>query len=263
MRKFFSIILSIAGVCVLHSENMPQAMRVDCGSWVQLVATPYEDYHFVEWSDHNTEPTRLLQVNEDAHYIAYFAANCEEYANWPVVALYDWLLMLNVQAINDMGYYVSPAAVTWYRVVGTPDDMHTAFPQDDQLIGQGYYLTLAQNLQGTGDYYAVADVSDAQGMLCDGLMRSVIIRYSHGEKAQQVVLTPNRVNAGALMQLRGLNPEEETHIRIYSSTGQLIADYLSSGTDTYPLQAAYAAGCYQVQVVSPTLSQTLRYIVQK
>lgn len=263
MRKFLTIILSIAGVCVLHSENMPQAMRVDCGSWVQLVATPYEDHHFVEWSDHNTEPNRLLQVNEDAHYIAYFAANCEEYANWPVVSLYDWLLMLNVQAINDMGYYVSPAAVTWYRVVGTPDDMHTAFPQDDQLIGQGYYLTLAQNLQGTGDYYAVADVSNAQGMLCDGLMRSVIIRYSHSEKAQQVALTPNRVNAGALMQLRGLNPDEKTHIRIYSSTGQLIADYLSSGTDTYPLQAAYAAGCYQVQVVSPTLSQTLRYIVQK
>ena len=65
------------------------------------------------------------------------------------------------------------------------------------------------------------------------------------------------------MQLRGLNPDEETHIRIYSSTGQLIADYLSSGTDTYPIEAAYAAGCYQVQVVSPTLSQTLRYIVQK
>lgn len=263
MRKFLSIILSIVGVCVLHGENMPQAMRVDCGSWVQLVATPYEDYHFVEWSDHNTEPNRLLQVNEDARYIAYFAANCEEYANWPVVSLYDWLLMLNVQAINDLGYYVSPAAVTWYRVVGTPDDMHTAFPQDDQLIGQGYYLTLAQNLQGTGDYYAVADVSNAQGMLCDGLMRSVIIHHSHGGKVQQVALTPNRVNAGAEMQLRGLNPDEETHIRIYSSTGQLIADYLSSGTDTYPIEAAYAAGCYQVQVVSPTLSQTLRYIVQK
>lgn len=263
MKRLLFFFLCALSVCILRAGDAPLSMRVDCGNWVQLTATPFDDYHFVEWNDHNTDAVRQIQVNEDAHYIAYFAANCEEYANWPVVSLYDWLLMLNVQAINDLGYYVSPAAVTWYRVVGTPDDMHTAFPQDDQLIGQGYYLTLAQNLQGTGDYYAVADVSNAQGMLCDGLMRSVIIRYSHSEKAQQVALTPNRVNAGAEMQLRGLNPDEETHIRIYSSTGQLIADYLSSGTDTYPIEAAYAAGCYQVQVVSPTLSQTLRYIVQK
>lgn len=263
MRKFLTIILSIVGVCVLHGENMPQAMRVDCGSWVQLVATPYEDHHFVEWSDHNTEPNRLLQVNEDAHYIAYFAANCEEYANWPVVSLYDWLLMLNVQAINDLGYYVSPAAVTWYRVVGTPDDMHTAFPQDDQLIGQGYYLTLAQNLQGTGDYYAVADVSNAQGMLCDGLMRSTIAHYAHSGQRHQVALNPNQALAGETLWIVGLDPAEQTTIRVYSTTGQLLATYTSVGADTYLLQAAYVAGCYQVRFESPSLNETLRYIVKK
>lgn len=261
MRKFFSIILSIAGVCVLHSENMPQAMRVDCGSWVQLVATPYEDYHFVEWSDHNTEPTRLLQVNEDAHYIAYFAANCEEYANWPVVALYDWLLMLNVQAINDMGYYVSPAAVTWYRVVGTPDDMHTSFPQDDQLIGQGYYLTLAQNLQGTGDYYAVADVSDAQGMLCDGLMRSVIVHYANGSRTPRLHLTPNIVAGGEQMAIRGLDPLKRYTILVYSSTGQLVHTYSAQGDDVCYIEAVPVAGCYQVSVVADNFQTTLRYVV--
>ena len=108
-----------------------------------------------------------------------FAARCEEYANWPVIALYDWLLMLNVQAINEKGYYISPANVTWYRAIGEPDDMHDAFPQDDEVVTQGsYYLTLDKSLQGTGNYYAIVDVSDAKGQLCDGLMRTVIINYS-------------------------------------------------------------------------------------
>ena len=261
MRKFLTIILSIVGVCVLHSENMPQAMRVDCGSWVQLVATPYEDYHFVEWSDHNTEPNRLLQVNEDAHYIAYFAANCEEYANWPVVSLYDWLLMLNVREINAMGYYVSESRVTWYRVVGEPDDMHTAFPKDDIPVGQGYYLTIAQNLQGTGDYYAVADVSDAQGMLCDGLMRSVIVHYANGSRTPRLHLTPNIVAGGEQMAIRGLDPLKRYTILVYSSTGQLVHTYSSQGDGVCYIEAVPVAGCYQVSVVADDFQTTLRYVV--
>jgi len=56
-------------------------MRVECGSWFTLSAQSYDDYHFVEWNDHNTDAVRQIQVNEDATYVAFFAANCEEYAN--------------------------------------------------------------------------------------------------------------------------------------------------------------------------------------
>ncbi len=263
MKRLLIFFLCTLSVCTLRAEGTPLAMRVDCGNWVQLTATPYTDYHFVEWNDHNTDSVRHIQVTEDASYIAFFASNCEEYANWPVVALYDWLLMLNVQAINGMGYYVAPSSVTWYRVVGEPDDMHNAFPQDDQPVATGYYLTLAQNLSGTGDYYAVADVSDAQGMLCDGLMRSTIVRYAHSVQRHRVALRPNQAFAGEPMHLTGLDPAEETAIRVYSATGQLLATYTSVGTDTYLLQAAYVAGCYSVRVESPSLSETLRYIVKK
>ena len=227
MRKTFLTIVCTLCAGFLFAGNAGTSGVYECGTWLQLVATPFDDYHFVEWSDGNVEPVRTVEVNEDATYIAYFAANCEEYANWPVVALYDWLLMVNVTAINQMGYYISPANVTWYRVVGEPDDMHNAFPQDDQVVIRGsYYLTLAQNLQNTGNYYAVVDVSNAQGMLCDGLMRTVIINYSGGGKAPQLSLLPNYASPGQQIKLVGLNPNEEITIQVFSATGLLVRTLL-------------------------------------
>lgn len=263
MKQILLCFLCMVSASVFAVSDTPHSMRVECGSWIELKATPYEDYHFVEWNDHNTESVRRIQVNEDASFVAFFGADCEEYANWPVVALYDWLLMLNVREINAMGYYVAADNVTWYRIVGEPDDMHDNFPLDDEPVAHGLYLTLAQNLQGTGDYYAVADVSDAKGMLCDGLMRSVIVHYANRGQQRQVSLLPNIAERGATLRLVGINPDEETTIRIYDATGSLIRTYTTIQTDTYYLQAESVAGCYQVHVQAASYSETLRYIVKK
>ena len=262
MRKTFLTIVCTLCAGFLFAGNAGTSGVYECGTWLQLVATPFDDYHFVEWSDGNVEPVRTVEVNEDATYIAYFAANCEEYANWPVVALYDWLLMVNVTAINQMGYYISPANVTWYRVVGEPDDMHNAFPQDDQVVIPGsYYLTLAKNLQNTGNYYAVVDVSNAQGMLCDGLMRTVIINYSGGGKAPQLSLLPNYASPGQQIKLVGLNLNEKTTVQVFSATGQLVRTFVCEDTQlVFP--AEYIAGCYQVKVSSPSINQVLKYLVR-
>ena len=236
--------------------------KIVCGTWIEIAAHPFEDFHFVQWNDGNTEAVREIQVHEDARYIAYFAANCEEYANWPIVSLYDWLLMVDVRAINEMGYYFTPANVTWYHIVGEPDDMHDMFPFDDQEVSKGsYYLTLDKSLKGTGSYYAVIDVSDSKGMLCDGLMRSIIISYSGSKQPAKVALVPNAVVVGQTMQLKGLNPQEESKIYVYNTTGQLIGQFVSTGQSFVPLEAVPVAGCYQVVVKSPTVFQTLRYIV--
>lgn len=233
-----------------------------CGSWIEIAAHPLEDYHFVNWNDGNQDSIRQIQVHEDASYIAYFAANCEEYANWPIISLYDWLLMIDVHAINEMGYYFAPENVSWYRVVGEPDDMHNQFPMDDQVIEEdNYYLTLDKNLKGTGIYYAVIDVSDSQGMLCDGLMRSVLVSYAGSKQAAQVALFPTSITTGQTMQLKGLVPEEDSHIYIYSTTGQLMQQFISQGNTTIQIEAGHIAGCYQVLVKSPSITQTLRYIV--
>ena len=235
---------------------------IPCGTWIEISAIPHEDYHFVRWNDGNEEAVRQIQVNEDATYFAYFAANCQEYANWPIVALYDWLLMINVRAINEQGYYFDPEDVTWYRVVDEPDDMRGIFPYDDQLIEQNsYYLTLDKSLKGTGNYYAVVDVSDVRGVLCDGLMRSEIVCYSGASQAARVALLPNSVVVGQQMKLTGLNPEEDTHIYVYSMTGQLVQTLQANKESTYMLDPVPMAGCYQVKVVSETINQTMRYIV--
>ena len=236
--------------------------KVACGSWIEIAAHPIEDYHFVMWNDGNQDSIRQIQVHEDASYLAYFAANCEEYANWPIVSLYDWLLMVNVRANNEMGYYFAPENVSWYRVVGEPDDMHDIFPLDDQLVEEdNYYLTLDKSLKGTGTYYAVIDVSDSQGALCDGLMRSVLVSYAGSQQPAKVALFPTAVTMGQTMQLRGLNPEEDSEIYVYSTTGQLLEQFVSTGESMLQLHAGHVAGCYQVVVKSPSSTQTLRYIV--
>ena len=259
--KTRSIILIICSM-FFCSHLWAEGHKIACGSWIEIAAHPLEDYHFVKWNDDNTDSIRQIQVHEDATYIAHFAANCEEYANWPIVSLYDWLLMVDVRTINEMGYYFTPADVTWYRIVGEPDDMHDSFPQDDQEVTRGsYYLTIDQSLKGTGSYYAVIDVSDSQGMFCDGLMRSVIISYAGSNQPAKVALFPTAVSMGQAMQLKGLNPNENSEIFIYSTTGQLIEQFVSTNETTIQLHAGHVAGCYQVVVKSPSISQTLRYIV--
>ena len=133
---------------------------------------------------------------------------------------------------------------------------------DDQLIEEdNYYLTIDQSLKGTGTYYAVIDVSDSQGMLCDGLMRSVLVSYAGSQQPAKVALFPTAVSMGQTMQLKGLNPNENSEIYIYSTTGQLIEQFVSTNETTIQLHAGHVAGCYQVVVKSPSISQTLRYIV--
>lgn len=239
---------------------------VACGDWLTISAQPLEEYHFVKWSDGNTDSVRSIQIHEDATYIAFFAANCEEYANWPVVALYDWLMMVNKAAINKMGYYFGPENVTWYRVVGTPDDMHEAdFPQDDEVVMRNsFYLTLDKDFKGTGNYYAVIDVSDAKGQLCDGLMRSVIINFSETDSAPapQVKLTPNSAKRGQQLLLTGLIADENTTVQVYSATGQLLRSFTGEDSQLF-FPAEYTAGCYHVRVSSNSIKQVIKYIVRQ
>lgn len=265
MRRTFVLYLALClGIGALYAEGVGTSRVVECGTWIELKATPAADYHFVSWSDGNTESLRQIQVNEDANYIAYFAANCEEYANWPVEALYDWLLMLNVNKIGDMGYYVSPQNVHWYRVVGEPDDLHDAFPQDDQKVADGCYLTIAQNLQGTGDYYAIVDVSaNSAAQLCDGLMRTVIVHYSSDQVPERsVALLPNAARKGGMVHLTGINPDEETEVEVYDAAGHLIYTDKVSGREQIDMPTDYAAGYYCVWVKSKRGIEVLKYIIQ-
>lgn len=250
---------------LFHALAVPlMALEVPCGTWLTLRATAMEDWHFERWSDGNTDSVRVIEITSDTTLYAFFAANCEEYANLPVVALYDWLLMLDVRAIQAKGYWFAEKDVGWYRVRGTPDPLTDNIGKDDEFICRGYYLTLDKHLGGTGDYYAVVDVSSSpSGVLCTGQMRSLIVHYSSASTAARrtPVLEPTVVRTNAQQRLLYLDDQSPTTVVIYDMSGRRVYSTEADRVDKLSLSAVNTAGCYQMVVTTGGEQYVLRYIV--
>lgn len=260
--KRILIILTTALLSTCCAMGAKQ-LAVSCGDWIEISAKPYEDFHFWKWSDGDTNSIRQIQVNEDLHYKAYFASNCADYANIPILEYYDWLLMLDVRTLRDQEHYVfGEKNVQWYRVVGEPDNMQEQFPLDDQLVCSGYYLTIDRNLWTTGDYYAVVDVAASpSGVLCHGFMRSVIVHFSGNKPAQRLAITPSYTTPGQQLKIIGLDPRVSTTICVYDMIGRLLLNQTSQDQTTFFLRSAHTPGCYNVVVSWSNQQQTLRYLV--
>ena len=261
MKRFILyIFLSTFCLGVMAQANPAGGVTVDCGTWLTLSAIPHEDYHFVEWNDGAKDSIRQVEVTADALYIAYFAENCVELPNLPVVTLYDWLIMLNINEIHDRGYYFNPNDVTWCRVVGEPDK--AGEDGDDEQVCKGYYLTLDKNLWGTGDYYAQIDILlESPVTLCSDVLRSVLVHFAGPNPNRQLALLPNGARMGGQLKLVGLDPNEETTLQVFSSAGQLVNTFTTSGEPTFMFPAGVVSGCYHVRVTSPSVDAVLKYIV--
>lgn len=262
MKRFIlNIVCSLFCLGVMAQANPAGGMTVNCGTWITLCATPHEDYHFVEWSDGSTDSLRQVEVLADATYIAYFAENCVDLPDLPVVTPYDWIIMLNMTKVHELGFYFRAEDVSWYRVVGEPDKKGDP-DGDDVVVGTGHYLTLDKNLWGTGDYYAqIHTTLDSPVTLCSDILRSVLVHFAGSDQNHMLALMPNATRMGGQLKLVGLNPNEETTLQVYTSSGQLVNTFTASGEPTYVFQAAYVSGCYHVRVVSPTVDTVLKYIV--
>jgi hypothetical protein len=163
--------------------------------------------------------------------------------------------------VHELGFYFSAEDVSWYRVVGEPDKKGDP-DGDDEVVGKGYYLTLDRNLWGTGDYYAqIHTTLDSPVTLCSDILRSVLVHFAGSDPNHMLALMPNATRMGGQLKLVGLNPNEETTLQVYTSSGQLVNTFTASGEPTYVFQAAYVSGCYHVRVVSPTVDTVLKYIV--
>ena len=273
LRYILLLVCSFASIGSMHAD---QQTVVNCGDWVTIKATPFEGYQFEHWSDDDLNAERTIQVFEDVTYIAYFSRKCEEYANWPVVALYDWLMMLNVKYINDsLGYYFGPEQVTWYQVVGEPDDLSKPDSWNDiPVINGSYYLTLGQNLTGTGDYYALIDVSsNSSGHLCSGYMCSELIRYSSSSMStgdngvnapsRAPKLMPSVAKTGEVIRLTNLEVNELTDITIYDPNGRRVSMMQTEGEHTVVIDTDFMPGCYLVKVDSPSGHFSLKFILSR
>ena len=97
-RRLLNILLGLVLVAPLGAIEIP------CGTLIELRATSFEGWHFDHWSDGQTDSIRRIEVRADLQLIAYFEHNCLTYT-LPVEALYDWLLMLDVRAIHEAGYF--------------------------------------------------------------------------------------------------------------------------------------------------------------
>ena len=241
-----------------------QAIEVPCGTWIELRATAVADWHFDHWNDGDTSAVRQVEVTGDAHYVAYFAPNCGDYPSLPVVSLYDWLIMLDMKAINAQGYFFGADAVTWYRVKGAPDKLTDGASADDERMGTGYSLTIDRSFLGTGDYYASVDVSSSpSGVLCTDLMRSLIVHYASTTSNAPPLLEPTMVRPQEQQRLLRLNPAYPTTVTIYDIAGHRLECLEAKEVDQLILYAQAVAGCYQVVVQNGDQRTVLRYIVIK
>lgn len=71
MKKFFLSLMTIA----LSVSVSAESISIGCGHKVRMIASPAEGYHFVRWSDGDTENPRTLSPTEDVHFTAVFAIN--------------------------------------------------------------------------------------------------------------------------------------------------------------------------------------------
>lgn len=185
------------------------------------------------------------------------ADNTPDMDNLPAVSKYnDWLLMVNLNKINEQGWYPAAEDVTWYRVTGELDA--ALGERDDEPLGTGYYYTVAGKL--TGDYYALVNITADADHACGALLRTVVL--SCAPAPQTVSLAPAMVAPGEEVSLTGLNPQQTYTVEIYSLAGVCLQRITVAGTSAYTFSAQTGAGYYMVNVADEATMQTLKYIVK-
>ncbi|MBO6034469.1 MAG: T9SS type A sorting domain-containing protein, partial [Paludibacteraceae bacterium] len=237
------------------------------GTEVTLTATPEHGYQVSKWSTGETSAEIKITVTEDVAFTVSFihqtADNTPECANAPAVAKYDWLLMLNANALKDKGYNLNENIVDWYRVVGEMDNLDSG-ERDDEKVGSGYYYTINSKLNDSGDYYALIDLPwQTTEVGCSGLMRTVVFHYApKGSTKRAMAVSPTITYPEQEIEVRNL-PQEEVEVYVYDVAGRLYRSFHTNGEATAAFNAEPMAGTYIVVVWTSKGKETFKYIVRK
>lgn len=208
-----------------------------------------------------------LECDSLFHYditmIRQNADNTPECDGAPSVAKFDWLLMLNVKALNSLGYKFSESSVSWYKVVGDIDNLdEPVSKRNDIIVGSGYGYTIDKSLAGTGDYYALIDLPvQTADVGCKGIMRTSVHHYSKRVTAKPSVV-PTMAAPSQRMQVLDLPLDENVEILVYDYVGRLCQTFTSQGDATAWFNAEKSAGNYMVVIKTAECVETVKYIVK-
>ncbi len=144
-------------------------------SEIQLVATPKEHYHFVKWSDGNTEATRTVTITKDLSLSADFAIDTFE------------LTMTNSEGgtVTGAGEYAYDETVT---LTATPNEHYSFVQWSDGDKTNPRQLVITKNLSLTAEF-----IMDEFTLSCGSIANGVISgegTYAYGTNVN-VLATPN------------------------------------------------------------------------
>ena len=171
----------------------------------------------------------------------------DQYEVLPAVAKYgNMIVMINKNQIDaTTKWEYTEEDVTWYKV------------GSDEPIAIGFYYTTGQPL--TGSYYAVIKVADGE----DGCARvgtTVVVDCDAPTGAPHLV--PTLAQPAEQIQLRNLDAEKTTVVRVFSTAGRLLNQYTVNDQSTFSMPAQKESGFYMVEVLTGETKLTLRYIVK-
>lgn len=205
-------------------------------------------------SDCATQDTTLVCTVEQPN-----ADNDTTLRNLPAKSMYNnRLLMINLNKIREQlpDWTITEADVHWYKMTGnTPD------AEADTEVGTGYYYTTPEAEELTGSYYATIAHTAVAESDCGAEARTVILICADTQSLAPE-LRPSIAQPEEEIHIINLNPEVETEIVVYSSTGQKVATYHSQEAEMFVMKAAQNTGYYMVDVHTADDKITLRYVVK-
>ena len=79
--------------------------------------------------------------------------------------------------------------------------------------------------------------------------------------AENIALYPTMVALGGQVTVSGLAANEQTTIRVFSTTGHLVSTFTTIGEAKYTMDAAGVSGCYFVHISSRGVEAVRRFVV--
>jgi uncharacterized protein YlzI (FlbEa/FlbD family) len=173
------------------------------------------------------------------------------------VQRYGWLLMINKNAIEaEFNRTLEESNVSWYKVVSNADFQSNE--TNDQFLGNGFYYTTDHSLTGTGEYYAVIEISSVPGT-CGATLHSQIFDFNTARESVRLLST--LLTNSDEVTVINLDSETESEVSIVDMTGQTVYRTRTIGTATLTMPAQQS-GYYMVRVNGGINDATLKFVVK-